>query len=125
MQLDFGSEIPIYMQLAQSIEDDIVNGIFLEDRQIPSTTEISLHYKINPATVGKGFNLLVDEGILYKKRGVGMFVAKGAKQQLLRKRKNLFFDRYIKAMLEEAQRLCISKEELMRMIEEGSEDERN
>ena len=54
-----------------------------------------------------------------------MFVAKGAKQQLLRKRKNLFFDRYIKAMLEEAQRLCISKEELMRMIEEGSEDERN
>ncbi|MFQ9950854.1 MAG: GntR family transcriptional regulator [Clostridium sp.] len=125
MQLDFGSEIPIYMQLAQSIEDDIVNGIFLEDQQIPSTTEISLHYKINPATVGKGFNLLVDEGILYKKRGVGMFVAKGAKQQLLRKRKNLFFDRYIKAMLEEAQRLCISKEELMRMIEEGSEDERN
>ena len=125
MQWDFGSEIPIYMQLAQSIEDDIVNGIFLEDQQIPSTTEISLHYKINPATVGKGFNLLVDEGILYKKRGVGMFVAKGAKQQLLRKRKNLFFDRYIKAMLEEAQRLCISKEELMRMIEEGSEDERN
>ena len=125
MQLNFGSEIPIYMQLAQSIEDDIVNGIFLEDQQIPSTTEISLHYKINPATVGKGFNLLVDEGILYKKRGVGMFVAKGAKQQLLRKRKNLFFDRYIKAMLEEAQRLCISKEELMRMIEEGSEDERN
>ena len=125
MQLDFGSEIPIYMQLAQSIEDDIVNGIFLEDQQIPSTTEISLHYKINPATVGKGFNLLVDEGILYKKRGVGMFVAKGAKQQLLRKRKNPFFDRYIKAMLEEAQRLCISKEELMRMIEEGSEDERN
>ena len=125
MQLDFGSEIPIYMQLAQSIEDDIVNGIFLEDQQIPSTTEISLHYKINPATVGKGFNLLVDEGLLYKKRGVGMFVAKGAKQQLLRKRKNLFFDRYIKAMLEEAQRLCISKEELMRMIEEGSEDERN
>ena len=125
MQLDFGSEIPIYMQLAQSIEDDIVNGIFLEDQQIPSTTEISLHYKINPATGGKGFNRLVDEGILYKKRGVGMFVAKGAKQQLLRKRKNLFFDRYIKAMLEEAQRLCISKEELMRMIEEGSEDERN
>ena len=125
MQLDFGSEIPIYMQLAQSIEDDIVNGLFLEEQQIPSTTEISLHYKINPATVGKGFNLLVDEGILYKKRGVGMFVAKGAKQQLLRKRKNLFFDRYIKAMLEEAQRLCISKEELMRMIEEGSEDERN
>lgn len=113
------------MQLAQSIEDDIVNGLFLEEQQIPSTTEISLHYKINPATVGKGFNLLVDEGILYKKRGVGMFVAKGAKQQLLRKRKNLFFDRYIKAMLEEAQRLCISKEELMRMIEEGSEDERN
>ena len=86
---------------------------------------ISLHYKINPATVGKGFNLLVEEGILYKRRGVGMFVTKGAKEQLLRKRKNLFFDRYIKTMLEEAHRLCISKEELMHMIEEGSDHERD
>ncbi len=125
MQLDFGSEIPIYMQLAQSIEDDIVNGVFPEEQQIPSTTEISLHYKINPATVCKGFNLLVEEGILYKRRGVGMFVTKGAKEQLLRKRKNLFFDRYIKTMLEEAHRLCISKEELMHMIEEGSDHERD
>ena len=125
MQLDFGSEIPIYMQLAQSIEDDIVNGVFPEEQQIPSTTEISLHYKINPATVGKGFNLLVEEGILYKRRGVGMFVTKGAKEQLLRKRKNLFFDRYIKTMLEEAHRLCISKEELMHMIEKGSDHERD
>ena len=125
MQLDFGGEIPIYMQLAQSIEDDIVNGVFPQEQQIPSTTEISLHYKINPATVGKGFNLLVEEGILYKRRGVGMFVTKGAKEQLLRKRKNLFFDRYIKTMLEEAHRLCISKEELMHMIEEGSDHERD
>ena len=66
MNLDFSSEIPIYIQIAQSIEDGILNGIFNEDEVIPSTTEISVNFKINPATVAKGFNLLVDEGIIYK-----------------------------------------------------------
>lgn len=124
MQLDFNSEIPIYLQLAQSVEDDIVNGALQEEEQVPSTTEISLHYKINPATVGKGFALLVEEGILYKRRGVGMFVSPGARARLVSKRKEGFYDHFIKTMLEEAKRLSISEEELLRMIREGSNHER-
>ena len=85
LNINFDSEVPIYLQLAQSVEDDILNGIFEEETQIPSTTEISISYKINPATVGKAYNLLVDEGIIYKKRGVGMFVCMGAKEKLKRK----------------------------------------
>ena len=71
---EFNDESPIYIQIANTIEDGILNGIYEEEAQVPSTTEISVTYKINPATVGKGYNLLVGENIIYKKRGVGMFV---------------------------------------------------
>ncbi len=123
MKLDFGSEVPIYLQLARSVEDDIVNGIFPEGTQIPSTTEVSLLYKVNPATVGKGFNLLVEESVIYKKRGVGMFVAEGARSRLIAKRREEFYGRYIEGMLEEARRLGIRKEEIIEMLKRGGNDE--
>ena len=72
MQFNFESDTPIYMQVAEQIKDAILSGAFLEETQVPSTTEISVTYKINPATVLKGMTLLPDAGILYKKRGVGM-----------------------------------------------------
>ncbi len=119
MLLDFNSEKPIYMQLAEALEDDILKGIFPEEAQVPSTTEISVSFKINPATAGKGINLLVDEGILYKKRGVGMFVCEGAKEKVLQKRKDAFYDHFIRVLLEEAAKLNFSKEEVLNMIERG------
>lgn len=118
--LDFNSEKPIYMQLAEAIEDDILKGVFEEETQVPSTTEISINFKINPATAGKGINLLVDEGVLYKKRGVGMFVCDGAKDKILQKRKEAFYNNYILSLLEEASKLEISKEEILKMIERGN-----
>lgn len=119
MLLDFSSEKPIYIQLAEAIEDDILKGIFEEEAQVPSTTEISINFKINPATAGKGINLLVDEEILYKKRGVGMFVSSGAKEKILRKRKEVFYNNFILSLLEEASKLDIPKEEIISMIERG------
>lgn len=119
MLLNFNSEKPIYIQLAEAVEDDILKGIFEEEAQVPSTTEISISFKINPATAGKGINLLVDEEILYKKRGVGMFVSKGAKEKILQKRKEVFYNNYILSLLEEASKLDIPKEEIISMIERG------
>ena len=119
MKLHFASEIPIYIQIAQSIEDSILKGIFKEDEVIPSTTEISVKLKINPATVAKGFNLLVDEGIIYKRRGVGMFVSSGSKEILIQKRKDSFYKNYIVALIEEAKKLNISTEDIIDMIEKG------
>ena len=116
MQLNFYSEKPIYLQLAEGIADDILKGIFGEETQVPSTTEISMTMKINPATAGKGINLLVDEGILYKKRGVGMFVSSGARQKVADKRKESFFENYVIRLLEEAEKLNISKQEIIAMI---------
>ncbi|MDF2700389.1 MAG: transcriptional regulator, GntR family [Haloplasmataceae bacterium] len=123
MRLEFTSEKPIYLQLAESIEDDILKGIFDEDSQIVSTTELSVQLKINPATAGKGINLLVDEGILYKKRGVGMFVSIGAKKLILKKRKENFYQSYILSLIEEAKKLNISKSDIINMIERGNEND--
>jgi DNA-binding transcriptional regulator YhcF (GntR family) len=97
------------MQIANSIEQDILIGIYGDEMQIPSTTEISVGYKINPATVLKGINILVDQNILYKKRGVGMFVSTGAKELIKEKRTKGFYSDFVKPMVNEAKRLSFSK----------------
>ena len=119
MKIDFNNDIPIYMQIANVIEDNVLKGFFEEETVIPSTTEISVKYKINPATVAKGFNLLVDEGIIYKKRGVGMFVVTGSKEKLLKKRKENFYESYIVSLIEEAKKLDISSSDIIKMIQGG------
>ena len=121
MQIDFDSERPIFQQIADGLEDAILSGVFPEGSQIPSITEFSVTYKINPATALKGINLLVDENIVYKKRGLGMFVTEGATEKLRQKRKESFYENFIKAMVEEAKRLEISREELKAMMERGFE----
>lgn len=123
MNFDFNSELPIYLQLAQAVEDNIIKGIFQEEEQIPSTTEVSVNYKINPATVAKGFNLLVADGIIYKKRGIGMFVCEGAKDKLLEKRRKNFYENYIEKLIEEANKLDIGIDEIIGMLERSRGNE--
>ena len=119
MRIDFDSETPIYIQIAEEMEDAILSGAFPQESQVPSTTEISATYRINPATVLKGMALLTDEGVLYKKRGLGMFVRAGAPEQIREKRRRMFYETYIVSLLEEAGKLGIDKEELIRLIESG------
>ena len=107
---------PIYLQLSEMIETDILRGVFEEEERVPSTNELAKLYAINPATSAKGINLLVDEGILYKKRGIGMFVAEGAKEHIIEKRRDAFYENYVKSLLEEAKSLGISSEQLVEMI---------
>lgn len=114
-------EKSIYIQIKEMIESDILRDILLEEERVPSTNELAKLYAINPATAAKGVNLLVDEGILYKKRGIGMFVAEGAKEQIMKKKKEHFYDDYIRSLLAEARNLGITKQELITMIEESAE----
>jgi DNA-binding transcriptional regulator YhcF (GntR family) len=114
-------EKSIYIQIKEMIESDILRDILLEEERVPSTNELAKLYAINPATAAKGVNLLVDEGILYKKRGIGMFVAEGAKEQIMKKKKEHFYDDYIRSLLAEARNLGITKQELISMIEESAE----
>ena len=119
-------EKSIYIQIKEMIENDILRDIILEEERVPSTNELAKLYAINPATAAKGINLLVDEGILYKKRGIGMFVTAGAKKKIMEKRQEHFYDDYVKSLLAEAGSLGITKRELIAMIEKSEDGgERN
>lgn len=113
---------PIFEQIYEMIEDDIVEGELEEGDQIPSTTEISKFYQVNRATAQKGLTALVDEGYAYKQRGVGIFVAEGATARIIGKRKEAFHVQYIKPMLEESKRLKMTKNEVIQFIEEDNND---
>ncbi|MGI6366213.1 MAG: GntR family transcriptional regulator [Bacillota bacterium] len=119
MLINAGDPRPIFLQIAEGIEDAILTGAYPEESQIPSTTEISVRYNINPATALKGVNILVEAGIIYKKRGVGMFVKAGAVDKLREKRKDQFYENYILKLTAEAKRLGISPQEIILMIERG------
>lgn len=114
-------EKSIYLQIAEMIETDILRDILLEEERVPSTNELAKLYAINPATAAKGVNILVDEGVLYKKRGIGMFVSAGAKEAILSRRKNEFYDNYVKKLLEEVASIGLGKEEVIQLIKSGNE----
>lgn len=118
--LDDGKSI--YLQISESIEDDILTGMLAEEELIPSTNQFAKHYSINPATAAKGVNLLVNDGIIYKKRGIGMCVQSGAREIILNKRRKNFYDEYIASLIKEAEKLLITKKELIQMIEESGKD---
>lgn len=116
MSQPFSNDKPIFIQIREMIENQIVNGQLKEGEQAPSTNQLVQFYKINHATVSKGVNQLVEEEILYKVRGVGMFVSEGAKESLIRKRREAFTENYIVGLVKEAGNLDISIEEIVEMI---------
>lgn len=107
---------PIFVQIAEKIENDILEMRLAEESQVPSTNQFAAIYQINPATAAKGINLLAQEGVLYKKRGIGMFVAEGAREQLLQKRRNQFYTQFVQTMLHEARKLGLTVEQVTEMI---------
>ena len=112
----------IYLQIAQMLEDDILRGVYREEEQVPSTNELSRVYHINPAMAAKGLNLLSAEGILYKRRGIGMFVAPGAEQAVRAKRKAAFYDSYVRPLVKEGASLAVTGEELLAMVRRAIEE---
>ena len=115
---NLSENLPIYIRITERVKDAILSGENKEEGQLPSTTFMSKEYGINIATVNKAVNILVDEGLVYKKRGIGMFVKKGAINQLVTERRKVFKERYVKATLIEAKRLNINVEELQAIVKE-------
>lgn len=109
---------PIFIQIKERIKDDIMAGVYVEDELIISTTQIAKLYTVNPATAVKSVSLLQDEGIVYKKRGIGMCVTAEAKDAIVRERTDDFFGRVITGMIQEAKKLNINKEKLIQIIQE-------
>jgi DNA-binding transcriptional regulator YhcF (GntR family) len=108
---------PIFVQIAEQIENSIIDGSLAEESQVPSTNELAAFHRINPATAAKGINQLVDDGIIYKKRGIGMFVTSGARAKLRLRRREQFSDQYLRPLLAEAHKLGLSMAEIKDMID--------
>ncbi|MGX4585857.1 GntR family transcriptional regulator [Paenibacillus chitinolyticus] len=122
MSVTFDDKQPIFQQVADIIEDDILNGTFRVDEQILSVAQFSQLFQINPATVVKGIGLLVNEGILYKKRGLGMYVAADAKRKIQIKRRERFYKELLSNLLDEADKLGLTTEDIMNMIKQLREE---
>ena len=119
MEFNFSGEKPLFQQVADQIAEGIFNGAYLEGEQIPSTTEISKSYQINPATVLKGMNLLVERQLIEKKRGIGMFVLPGAQERVRSARKEEFLNKEVLEVVAEDKKLGITAEQLKQLIERG------
>ncbi|WP_129337923.1 GntR family transcriptional regulator [Cellulomonas endophytica] len=111
---------PIFAQIAERIAGDVLDGTLPEEGQVPSTTELSAFYRINPATVAKGMAELVAQGVLYKRRGIGMFVSTGARARLQEQRRAAFVDEYVAPLVREAHRLGLGPDDLARLLAEVS-----
>lgn len=118
--LDEGT--PLFAQIAEQLAADIVEGSLAEGARVPSSNELAAFHRINPATAAKGINLLVDDGVLEKRRGIGMFVATGARDRLLADRRKRFAEQYVDPLLAEAKRLGIDTDDLVSLIRGSSRD---
>ncbi|MFC3899909.1 GntR family transcriptional regulator [Aliicoccus persicus] len=114
---------PIYEQIKDWISDQIIDKSLRPHDRVPSTNEMVTFFKVNHLTVSKGVNQLVDQGAIYKKRGVGMFVADGARETLIAERKKKFKEDYVKPMVNEMYVLGLKEKELNQLIERVKEDE--
>ena len=119
MNIDPGKDAPLFVQIAEQIEEDVFTGAYAEEDRIPSTNELSALLGINPHTVLKGMNILVDEGIIYKRRGMGMYVQTGAGEKVRTKRRNAFDERFVVALVSEAKKLGLTKQQVVDLIEKG------
>lgn len=119
---NLSNSLPIYIRIVKEIKDLILSEALKEEEQLPSTTYISNKFNINIITVNKAINMLVDEGLAYKKRGIGMFVKKGAKDKLIKERRETFKQYYVKATLEEAKRLGYTVEELKTLFQDSYQE---
>lgn len=107
---------PLFLQIADGVERDILDGTIAENSQVPSTNELAAFHRINPATAAKGITVLVDKGVLVKRRGIGMFVADGARELLVEERRTTFANRYLDPLLHEARSLGLGPDDLARML---------
>jgi DNA-binding transcriptional regulator YhcF (GntR family) len=112
----FDGPEPIYVQIAAMIRAQVLAGELAEEEQVMSTTQFATTFRINPATAQRAFGQLVDEGVLYKRRGLGMFVAPGARERLLERHRNEYFEHVLAPALAQADLLGIAVDDVVAYV---------
>lgn len=118
MRATLNESEPIFQQIADMIIDDIIDNRLKENEQIPSENEMSQFYGINRATVRNGLQVLIDKDIVYKKRGIGMFVKQNAREKLLAEKRGTYLDSFVRPLLKEGRRLGLSTTDIIELIKE-------
>ena len=108
---------PIFLQIAEQLENSIIEGALAEGDQVPSTNELAAFHRINPATAAKGVNQLVTDGVLHKRRGIGMFVTTGARGLLRERRRARFAVQFVDPLVAEARKLGLALDDLRDLVE--------
>lgn len=119
----FDGRDPIYRQIADQIRQDVVEGNLREDEQVMSTTQYATNFRINPATAAKAFAELIDEGVLFQKRGLGTFVMPGARERLLKRRRERFFSDVLQPVLDEARRIGVPVSAIHDYVQDATRNE--
>lgn len=119
----FDDQSPIYRQIADAITRDVLNGTLAEEEQVMSTNQYAAFYRINPATAAKAFQHLVDEGVLYKKRGIGMFVSTGARERLREEHRQRFVSDILTPMMDEARAIGLSLADVVALLQVSADTE--
>ncbi|SER63462.1 DNA-binding transcriptional regulator YhcF, GntR family [Lentzea xinjiangensis] len=119
----FDDRSPIYRQIAERIKADVLSGALKADERVMSTNQCAARYRINPATAAKAFQQLVDEQVLYKKRGIGMFVSTRARDVLRARGRKTFFGEVVDPMVAEARAIGIPLADVIRRIEQHENGE--
>ena len=109
----FDDGSPIYRQIAERIRAEVLAGTLAADDQVMSTTQYAAHFRINPATAARAFQELVDEGVLYKRRGIGMFVSPDAPERLRAEHRGRFFDDVVDPMVVQAATIGIPLDDVI------------
>lgn len=120
--MEWNDKQPIYRQLRDLVAERIMDGSFPEGQAVPSVRQVAADYQINHLTVGKAYQELVDEGLLEKRRGLGMFVTKGACKALTSNEKQQFIDEELPAFLERARVLGMGVSEVVDLLRRKGED---
>lgn len=115
------ADAPLFAQVAERLAAEVADGGLAEGERVPSSNELAAYYRINPATAAKGISVLADDGLLEKRRGIGMFVAVGARRRLLEQRRTQFAERFVGPLVAEAARLGIGGDELAGMIRQAAQ----
>ena len=110
---------PIFLQIAEQLENSIIDGSLAEEAQVPSTNELAAFHRINPATAAKGVGKLADDGVIYKRRGIGMFVTSGARATLRDRRREEFARQFVEPLLAEARKLGLGVADITALIEKS------
>lgn len=112
---------PLFRQIAELVEDSVVDGSLPEGERAPSTNELAAFHGINPATARKGLTLLADRGILAKRRGLGMFVETGARNRIIARRREAFAADFLAPLVDEAIKLDMPREDLHLLLDQVAE----